>query len=302
MEAFYDRFQHFVRVTNPSTLIYSNENILEAKSIVQACDSNSSFCASPQQMEHYRRLVDVGIHPATGDVIPRLFRVSAIAPVNIPLVYLMLACPASNIPGTLFLHWFNQSYNTACNYANRSGSEQSFAQTMKAYVLAVSSACSFAYGLGRVVSSRYGVIVPCIATAAANCSNLGFTRAAEVTNGVSVWDKDHNVIGVSKVAGVQGVFQTAVTRCMLVPMACLLLPPAVMNGLKKLKFAPKSRSGLLLLELGLIYTSLQLALPAALAVFPQVATFDVKDLEVEFHNLVDKSGDHIKYVHANKGL
>ena len=50
-------------------------------------------------------------------------RVSAIAPVNIPLVSMMLTCPASNVPFTLFLHWANQTYNAYCNYCNRAGKE-----------------------------------------------------------------------------------------------------------------------------------------------------------------------------------
>jgi hypothetical protein len=38
---------------------------------------------------------------------------------------------------------------------------------------------------------------------------------------------------MSKVAGFQGVMQTAATRCVMVPAACLLLPPVVMGGLRK---------------------------------------------------------------------
>ena len=47
------------------------------------------------------------------DILFPLFRVSAIAPVNIPLAFTMLSCPASHVPGTLFLHFINQSYNSA---------------------------------------------------------------------------------------------------------------------------------------------------------------------------------------------
>lgn len=44
---------------------------------------------------------------------------SAIAPVNIPIVWGMLVCPPTNTQLTLFLHFINQSYNTGCNYFNR---------------------------------------------------------------------------------------------------------------------------------------------------------------------------------------
>ncbi len=51
--------------------------------------------------------------PSSISVIPRMFRVSAIAPVNIPIVSLMLICPATNVPGTLFLHWVTYLPHTA---------------------------------------------------------------------------------------------------------------------------------------------------------------------------------------------
>jgi hypothetical protein len=101
--------------------------------------------------------------------------------------------------GTLFLHWVNQSYNTACNYHNRSGAEQSTKQTLTAYVLAVSSACTLAYGLGKIYQRappsfrKYGIIIPCLATAAANVSNLTFTRISELTDGSPVSDNEGNV-------------------------------------------------------------------------------------------------------------
>jgi len=74
--------------------------------------------AAGAKKEH-QLLVDATVHPASGDIIPSWVRVSGIAPVNIPLIYLMLACPATNMPGTLFLHWVNQSYNAVTNFHHR---------------------------------------------------------------------------------------------------------------------------------------------------------------------------------------
>ena len=70
---------------------------------------------------------------------------------------------------------------------------------MKAYFLAVTSACTFAYGLGKAVSigpafmQRYSFIVPCIATSAANISNVSFTRSDEMLTGCPVSDADGEV-------------------------------------------------------------------------------------------------------------
>ena len=81
--------------------------------------------------------------------------------------------------------------------------------------------------------------------------------------------------GLSKIAGYTGVAQTAVTRCMLVPCACMLLPSMLMGMMKKRRMLPTSKAALTAIELTVIYGSLQLAMPAALAVFPQVSESDI---------------------------
>jgi len=87
----------------------------------------------------------------------------------------MIACPPSNVPLTLGLHFINQSYNTACNYNNRAGSDMEMSKLLSAYLLAVSSACGLAYGFGRLVTNgppvlkRFGILIPCLATAVSSC-------------------------------------------------------------------------------------------------------------------------------------
>jgi hypothetical protein len=199
LTTYYGRLRHFVDVCDASTLFYSTGTVLEAQNIIKKYQETGMKCGSDSDMWGYRKLVDAAVHPVTGEIIPHPFRVSAIAPVNIPIVFLMLQIPASNVPGTLFMHWFNQSYNTACNYANRSGADQPLEQIAKAYSLAVGSACTFAYGLGRLFRrmppsmQRLSFVIPCVATAAANVSNLGFTRASEITDGAPVRDSTGQV-------------------------------------------------------------------------------------------------------------
>lgn len=272
---FYERFLKYVKVTDPSTLIYSDSRVEEARRSLQ--DPASSSALSAEARELNQKIVNAAIHPVTNEIIPRPFRVSAIAPVNIPLVFAMIQCPASNVPGTLFLHWLNQSYNTACNYANRSGSDQSTEALMKAYGLAVTSACTLAYGMGKLVErgpralKMLGPLIPVVAVSAANISNIGFTRMDEIKTGTTVFDEHGQSHGLSPSAGFTCVAQTALTRCVLVPIACLLFPPAIMAGLGKMKLLPNNNKLKLAIELGAIFVSLQAALPAALAVYPQVS-------------------------------
>jgi hypothetical protein len=98
----------------------------------------------------------------------------------------------------------------------------------------------------------------------------------EIMNGTNVCDESGQMHGLSSKAGIICVGQTAITRCVLVPCSCLLIPPVVMSQLGRMKLLPQSSRSRLLVELSVIYLSLQLALPAALAVFPQVMSNDHK--------------------------
>ena len=131
LTTFTGRFLFYLNMTDPRTLIHSESKVLQSKAFVD--DFDASGRAANDEYRYHKKICDAAIHPVTGEVIPRLFRVSSIAPVNIPLVFLMITCPATNVPGTLFLHWLNQSYNTACNYANRAGADQSIEATAKVF-------------------------------------------------------------------------------------------------------------------------------------------------------------------------
>ena len=139
------------------------------------------------------------------------------------------------------------------------------------------------------------------------------------------------LIGHSKIAGRVGLSQTALTRCIAVPCSCLLLPPLIMAGLKRstrIQKSPRLRLGI---ELAVIYLSLQAALPAALAVFPQVSplpslfnfsksphlfyhllvhapsssqrySIPVHRLEPQFRHLTLADGSPATALYGNKGL
>lgn len=202
-----ERLIHFINVTSPLTLLHTNKEIQEAQDIISRWKITGASTYTDEELRLYQQITDAAVHPTTNEIIPRILRVSAIAPVNVPLVFCMLQCPPSNVAGTLFLHWVNQSYNTACNYANKSGATQSVNSMISAYILAVSSACTFAYGLGRLYEfappaiRKFGVIIPCLATVAANVSNLSFTRMSELTDGAPVSDVDGKVLSNIAISG-----------------------------------------------------------------------------------------------------
>lgn len=53
---------------------------------------------------------------------------------------------------------------------------------------------------------------------------------------------------------------------------------------------------------GLIAFCMFTALPAAIAVFPQISSLETSDMEPEFQNLTDSNGKPITRLYYNKGL
>ena len=85
-------------------------------------------------------------------------------------------------------------------------------------------------------------------------------------------------------------------------MPVLLLPPAIMGLLGRLKLVPSNPQLKLGLEVAVIAGALAGALPVALASFPQRAEFISRDLEPQFQNLTDAAGRRIEKFYTNKGL
>ena len=115
-------------------------------------------------------------------------------------------------------------------------------------------------------------------------------------------DADGVERGKSIIAGYDGIAKTALGRGCLVPISCLVMPPVLMEGLKRVRLLPKNRVGNIVANCVCVAFSLQCMLPAALAVFPQKSEFDTAKLEPQFANLEDKRGNHITKLYANKGL
>jgi len=79
-------------MTNPLLLRYSDEDVLRAKEYVGsylalAKDENERGALLNEFPWDKAYIVKSAVHPTTDAIIPRIFRVSAIAPINIPIVW-----------------------------------------------------------------------------------------------------------------------------------------------------------------------------------------------------------------------
>jgi hypothetical protein len=99
-------------------------------------------------------------------------------------------------------------------------------------------------------------------------------RGKELQVGINVRSSSGETLGKSREAAKRAITQTAISR-VLIPFPCLTLPPLIMP-----LFPATWPAGILMAaELGVIGASLGVAMPPAIALFPQEAGIKVKELE-----------------------
>lgn len=120
-----------------------------------------------------------------------------------------------------------------------------------------------------------------------------------------MFDSEGNERGVSVAAGRHGLAQVALTRIAL-PVPILLLPPFILDAAeasRALGSAMRRSTAVRLgVQLTVIGTFLQCALPFAVALFPQEASLPAESLEPGFRDLRLSDGRRVDRLYFNKGL
>ncbi|KAI9469969.1 MAG: Tricarboxylate/iron carrier [Benjaminiella poitrasii] len=257
-----------------------------------------------------KKVVDSTIHPNTGEAVFLPFRMACFVPTNMILVAGMLL-PNPSIKSIIFWQWANQSVNVAFNSANANKSTpMSLKETEIAYVSAVLTSCTIAVGLNQAVpklnlspslKSICMKLVPFTAVAAAGTANVFLMRGKEIREGIDVFTETGERVGKSKQAGLAAVSQVAISR-ILTNAPVLIIPPLLLARLEKTQFIRNRPRWIMPLNFGLITLSLMTALPAAIAVFPQLGELKTETMEKEFRGLKDTDGNPIDKLYFNKGL
>eukprot|EP00760_Papus_ankaliazontas_P010558 PhM_4_TR14351/c0_g1_i1/m.93988 len=268
--------------------------------------------AKLSQLWHSRRVIDVASHPDTGDSIFPLFRFSAFVPVNMFIVTATLHPVSVRSPAVaLFMHWLNNSYNCALNFANRNASsEVSTQDLLMGYVTACSLSMGIAVGTAQYLrklsmDSMSAKVVratlPFTAVALSGIANLCLMRRMDWLPGypgVKVYDDEGTCHGESLAAGRTGIAKCSMSRFVW-NIPAMMLPPALMIPLSTLSFVRRHPR---VVEPCLIFCGLTLGIPMALALFQQQDVIAVDGLEERFHNLQKKNGEPVTHVVYNKGL
>lgn len=217
MDTFVGRMLHFYSVNDPLTLLTTKEEVRTAEKLLRLKEKGEAPAGTTDaELWSARRVQEASLHPDTREPIFPLFRFSAFVPMNMIIVTATVT-PAvmSSFPATAFIHFFNQTYNAAINYANRNASNPvPLPRLAEGYVGAVATSLTIgltATALTKRVQARGGggpaasiirSTLPFLAVAGAGASNVFLMRRNELETGVNVFDDDGKDLGKSVKVGV----------------------------------------------------------------------------------------------------
>lgn len=238
------RARHFFITTNPLNVLASDQDLDEAKRIVELYrahrkDPSIIFPYDEERLWAAKNLYDSAFHPQTGEKLFVLGRMSFQVPGNMTITGFMMTFYKST-PAVVFWQFANQSFNAIVNFSNRNASAGvSEEQLATAYFGATSASVLTALGFNKLIASSptlsagiIGRFVPLIAVAAANCVNIPLMRQQEIKKGISIETPDGADAGLSGNAATEAIKQVIPSR-ILMAVPGMFLPPLIMSKLEK---------------------------------------------------------------------
>lgn len=303
---FIGRLKHFFNITDPRTLLVSEQELDRAKALVDSCRAGMVPPGTSQEQLFYaKKLYDSAFHPDSGEKMNLIGRMSFQVPGGMAITGFMLQFYRT-VPAVVFWQWVNQSFNAIVNYTNRNAASPiSVKQIGVAYITATSTALATAVGLNLYTKRAPTLVarwVPFAAVAAANCVNIPLMRQQELINGITVTDENDNRLGESKRAAIKGITQVVISRVTMAAPGMILLP-IIMEKLEKYPFMRKIQVLHAPLQITLVGGFLVFMVPFACALFPQRSSIALSKLEPDLReSVVARHGDKVPYVYFNKGL
>jgi sideroflexin-5 len=325
------RFCRMLLACDPRLLLYTEEQVRSAKAMLDQHnldqknvnrEKNNDNSNEDRVLWEARRMVESALHPDTGDLIPRPFRMSGYCPYNGPVCVAMVASQ-STMP-LLFWAWVNQSQNALVNYYNRNASSPMTNETLlTSYSVAVGSALAVAFGLATIIQKRFEpskakqllrwVAFP--SSVVASSLNCYIVRSPEITTGIPLLNEQgENVVAattsddnesslLSQIAAARGVYSTTASRAIL-QAPVYFLPPLLLATVGPLRnLLTKSPALTVPITTYLLLVSFGVGLPATVAIFPQISSIPASDVEAKFQHLREpKTQKPYEVFYYNKGL
>ncbi|OMJ70543.1 hypothetical protein SteCoe_31445 [Stentor coeruleus] len=276
---FYGRWRYFMDLVSPMSLFYSLDQAKDMKNLLERYKEGKAGSISDADLWKARQVVQSTFHPDTGEPILKAFRFSAFGPANVPIMIGMLLSKKTpfSIP---FWQAVNQTYNVGFNYCNRSiNSPFTTTQLAISYLLATSSSVIISMYLDKLITRRGGTSLfvrtlgPATAVAIAGCLNLMVIRYGELIEGIKVYDREGNTLGMSHIAANDGLSKTfAIRFCMQYP--CCFWPVIMVGAMGKVGLYPHKGPGKIGAEVFVLCTTLYFVLTACFAAYPQILEKD----------------------------
>lgn len=311
LNTYWGRVKHCAEISDPTMLLNSSKDIEDARRMVWDYKNGVTGKMTPE-LWRAKRVLDSAIHPDTGETVILPFRMSSCVLSNLVVTSGMLT-PNLTTAGTLFWQVANQSLNVAINTANGNKSHPMTTQQIAtSYSMAVTASCGVALGLNAIVPrlksilpatrNILGRLVPFAAVVSAGVVNVFLMRGEEIRKGIDVTDSEGKTWGHSKSAAFNAVGETAASR-VINATPIMVIPPLILVKMEKMGlFKGKPKRVEILANIGLIFSTSLIALPFALAIFPQKREIAVEKLEPEFQNLTDSKGNKINTLYFNRGI
>lgn len=312
MDTYKGRVLYFFSSISPLLLLETERSLLRQRLLLDRVRAGEKVSVDDKTLWKARLAIENCVHPTSGEVICPFFRMCAFLPVNAFIVpFMMTPGTVSSVPRTVFIQFFNQSYNCAVNYANRSSDKQPFAELLKAYVAAVGISVSGGLGttalLKRVPKGTFQATLvratlPPLSVSLAAIVNLSLMRRNEWMSsgqGLKVVDEDGVVRGSSVAAGMDSLRKCSLTRVVW-NLPSMFLPALLMAPLTaRFSFA---RGYPVLTETALQIAGLSVGVPLALGAFNTTVRIPADRLEPKFQKLTRKDGRPVRTFTYYKGL
>ena len=314
MDSYIGRCRHFYSAVNPVNVFRLPTTITDALAKITSVEQGKRDPRwTDAELWQARSICEACVHPRDRQPVFPLFRMAAFMPVNLFIVpFMLLPGTIASPTRTILIHWFNQSYNCAVNYANRSSDAVPTDVLLQGYAAAVGVSITGSLGatflmrtMKDTTSPRATVVravVPFLAVAFSGSANVAMMRRDEWSGrGVEVVDDEGTPRGKSTAAGQIGVLKCASAR-FLWNLPVMLLPPLLLMPVARSAFFVADKRRLIAAETAACVVGMAFGVAPALAAFKPTDRVPVSRLEPKFHSLTDKAGKKVEYLSFYKGL
>uniref|UniRef100_A0AC35FNX0 Sidoreflexin n=1 Tax=Panagrolaimus sp. PS1159 TaxID=55785 RepID=A0AC35FNX0_9BILA len=275
-----NRAKHFFTVVNPLNLFVTDKTLDTSREIVTNYRKNNGKIPNDLTVDDLwkaKTIYDSAFHPETGEKMFFLGRMSCQMPANMIITGGLLTFYKST-PSVIFWQWLNQTFNAVVNYTNRSGENAAQGKRLlTAYCCATGGALTAALSL-NVVAKKLPPFY-------------------EFTNGIILFDENGNKVGSSTKVAKWAIAQVVFCR---VAMATPYM--VIMSQIEKKPWY-QARSWLNAPFQTVIGGFILLfSTPLCCAIFPQLSSVKVADLEPEVRKKIEAMPNSPSVVYYNKGL